>query len=207
MGASVYKYFDKNSILIYVGMTGRGSRRNAEHNKTKDWWPLVASQEVEHFDTREQASAREVGLISELSPPFNRQHNKHSPDALLAAYLSVSERDTNAPTKPKQLLTARGGKLGLSYLGDFTFSASPSDEPLIQIMRGERPPVVREGQQIGCVRDIWFQGRSARVSLSIRKEYKPLVDLSAGAVMRVSEVSQKPFQPRLRCVTLFPVRG
>jgi hypothetical protein len=72
---SVYLYYDKYDVLIYVGITRRGIRRQGEHNATKEWWPLVARQGVEHFATREDALVRERSLIEAHTPPFNKQHN------------------------------------------------------------------------------------------------------------------------------------
>lgn len=72
---SVYRYFDERGILLYVGITSRGMSRNREHNISKEWWSYVGSQDVEHFPTREAAHAREVELIEQYRPPFNKQHN------------------------------------------------------------------------------------------------------------------------------------
>ncbi|MEQ7847723.1 GIY-YIG nuclease family protein [Nocardioides kribbensis] len=72
---SVYLYFDNFDSLIYVGITARGARRQAEHNKTKSWWPSVHRQEVEHFETRSEALARESQLIAHHRPPYNVQQN------------------------------------------------------------------------------------------------------------------------------------
>lgn len=73
---SVYRYYDRLNMLIYVGITGRGMSRNVEHNKSKPWWQHVTRQEVEHFATRDEAHAREVDLIERHTPPFNVQHNR-----------------------------------------------------------------------------------------------------------------------------------
>lgn len=73
---SVYKYYDRDGILLYVGITGRGSTRNSEHNKTKPWWQHVVRQSVEHFSTRERAQRRETDLIRKMAPPFNKQQNR-----------------------------------------------------------------------------------------------------------------------------------
>lgn len=72
---SVYRYYDSLGILIYVGITSQRSARNRQHNQDKEWWPLVARQDVEHFETREQIVAREAELIRKHSPPFNIQKN------------------------------------------------------------------------------------------------------------------------------------
>lgn len=76
VSTSVYLYYDRHGILIYVGITSRGIKRNREHNETKDWWPFVTRQEVEHFDDRSAALDREKVLIETHCPPFNTQHNR-----------------------------------------------------------------------------------------------------------------------------------
>lgn len=82
---SVYRYYDRDGLLLYVGITGRGTARNAEHNKTKDWWQFVVRQNVDHYRTREEAHTREVELIEDHTPPFNTQHNPAAA-AMRAAY-------------------------------------------------------------------------------------------------------------------------
>jgi hypothetical protein len=72
---SVYRYYDRFGILIYVGITARGTSRNREHYSAKRWWQYVERQEVEHFQDRPAAQAREAALIDSHRPPFNTQHN------------------------------------------------------------------------------------------------------------------------------------
>ena len=72
---SVYRYYDKFGILLYVGITSQRTARNQQHNRDKDWWPLVVKQEVEHYDSRESAEVQEAELIRKNWTPFNKQHN------------------------------------------------------------------------------------------------------------------------------------
>lgn len=88
---SVYRYYDANGILIYVGITKRGTSRNFEHSSHAAWWQYVASQEVEHYETRAEAHSREVALIQRHRPPFNVQHNVDS-KSLRAAYFSLAQQ-------------------------------------------------------------------------------------------------------------------
>lgn len=78
---SVYKFYDEYGVLIYVGITSRGLKRQSEHNKGKSWWPYVASQEIEHHACRGDALAREESLIASHEPPFNTQHNPRHAEA------------------------------------------------------------------------------------------------------------------------------
>lgn len=74
---SVYLYFDRGNLLLYVGITSRGPMRQHEHNTDKDWWTYVVRQQVEHYPTRAEALQRERELIELLSPPFNSKHNRN----------------------------------------------------------------------------------------------------------------------------------
>lgn len=72
---SVYRYYDANDVLLYVGITKRGIGRNIQHSNRAEWWQWVARQEVEHYPSRERASRREKELIQRYHPPFNKAHN------------------------------------------------------------------------------------------------------------------------------------
>lgn len=85
---SVYRYYDKFGLLLYVGITSRGAVRNAEHYSTKTWWRYVVRQEVDHYDTREAAGHVESELIRRFRPPFNTQLNPWYAE-IRAAYLAM----------------------------------------------------------------------------------------------------------------------
>lgn len=88
---SVYLYFDKSDILIYVGITGRGMSRQREHNRDKEWWSLTVRQEIEHYLSRSEALARERSLIETHCPPFNTVHNAEA--GVRQAYLDLLKGD------------------------------------------------------------------------------------------------------------------
>lgn len=68
--ASVYRFFDSDGTLLYVGATKCGPRRFSAHEK-REWWPDVALIEIEHFDSREEALAHESEWIRSRDPKFN----------------------------------------------------------------------------------------------------------------------------------------
>lgn len=95
---SLYRYYDGDGELLYVGITTRGPQRQTEHNVSSEWWPYVRRQEVEHLPTRETALDRERDLIQRHRPPFNRQHNDDH-QTLKAAYLArITRRADLQPT-------------------------------------------------------------------------------------------------------------
>lgn len=70
---TVYRFYDANDKLLYVGITKNLSRRLAAHTKTKEWWLNVASIKLEHFKNRESARLREKTYTMFLDPKHNKQ--------------------------------------------------------------------------------------------------------------------------------------
>ena len=69
---SVYRAYDKDKQLLYVGITQQGPGRFTQHASTSEWWDDVFVLRVEHYPTRRQALVREAYLIATYSPQFNR---------------------------------------------------------------------------------------------------------------------------------------
>lgn len=105
---SLYLYYDKYNVLLYVGVTHRGIKRNHEHSD-KNWWQYVARQEVTHLPSRVAALKAERETIIRRSPPFNRAHNPGH-DELAVAYHrffanaeDLRRVDAQSAAKPVQL--------------------------------------------------------------------------------------------------------
>ncbi len=69
--ASVYRMFDADGRLLYVGLTARGAQRIAEHSGNSQWWSFVASITVEHFDRKTAARRAEHEAIQDEAPLYN----------------------------------------------------------------------------------------------------------------------------------------
>jgi DNA-binding transcriptional regulator YhcF (GntR family) len=68
---ALYRLYDAERSLLYVGITGQPSPRFAQHSADKPWWPQVEHREVEWFDTRSLAAEAEVAAILNESPAHN----------------------------------------------------------------------------------------------------------------------------------------
>lgn len=128
---SVYLFYDKDGVLLYVGITARGIARQGEHNSAKEWWPFVARQEVEHYPNRKHAAGRERGLIRRYRPPFNKQHNPDH-EITRAAYLDFQERLRGSKASLAQVLhKGRSGErvlFDVKRTGDgYVLSSLPGD--------------------------------------------------------------------------------
>lgn len=68
---SVYRFYNSQHELLYVGITSRHLSRAVEHSADKEWFRDVSLTRWEHFDYRWQAEARESYLIKTCHPRYN----------------------------------------------------------------------------------------------------------------------------------------
>lgn len=90
----LYRQYDSNGVLLYVGISGRYMYRQTQHEH-KAWARDIARTEPQWFDSREQALAAETTAIRTEHPIHNiakrmrpkaEPINKKRADALLTQY-------------------------------------------------------------------------------------------------------------------------
>jgi len=69
--AAVYRHFDADGLLLYVGVTNNPKRRLHEHKCRAVWADQIDQVSVKWYPDREIALARELEAISEENPIFN----------------------------------------------------------------------------------------------------------------------------------------
>ena len=69
----VYRYFDAQDRLLYVGVTINLKQRDAAHRHNSAWRVDAVRREVEEYPNRETAYKCEAIAIREESPLHNRQ--------------------------------------------------------------------------------------------------------------------------------------
>lgn len=72
---TLYRFYDANGVLLYVGITNDPGARWAHHARNKDWWQMVSRIEVEHFDSRSLVAEAEKSAIIAERPVHNFNHN------------------------------------------------------------------------------------------------------------------------------------
>lgn len=83
---SLYRFFDADGTLLYVGITNALHTRLKGHESTKPWWELVRSIRVDHLPTRQAALEAEAVAIRREHPAFNiagrpeGAHRTHEPE-------------------------------------------------------------------------------------------------------------------------------
>lgn len=68
----LYRMFDRDDVLLYVGITNNPKTRFRSHAISQDWWGQVANITVKTFPTRGQLVAAETKAIHEENPIHNK---------------------------------------------------------------------------------------------------------------------------------------
>ncbi len=68
---TLYRFFDQDGLLLYVGITCNPGVRFNAHRLTKTWWGDVASITLEKFSTRAELVAAESAAIIAERPLHN----------------------------------------------------------------------------------------------------------------------------------------
>jgi hypothetical protein len=105
---ALYRFYDAAGALLYVGITHDIEERWGNHRTTKEWWPDVAHQTVEWYDTRPAALAAEVVAIRTEEPRYNVASSPLAPGPRELAANEITEGQT------KELL--RGLELGAAIV-------------------------------------------------------------------------------------------
>ncbi len=64
----LYRMYDRNEDLLYIGMTGALGERLSGHRGSKQWWGEVATIRVEHFASRAEVDRTEAVAIQTEAP-------------------------------------------------------------------------------------------------------------------------------------------
>lgn len=97
---ALYRAFDANDKLLYVGITDGVETRFKVHQKNAEWWPLMVRRDIEWFDTRRDAMRAEAAAIVGEGPLYNKQtygpeHQQRWLPRSVAKY-SIWEKDRKA---------------------------------------------------------------------------------------------------------------
>jgi len=95
---AVYRLFDADGKLLYVGVANNYGRRWEQHAAEKPWWPEIAREAVEWHQDRPSALAAEAHAIMREQPRFNRVSGHLTPGGGIARNRSfrVDDEDWNA---------------------------------------------------------------------------------------------------------------
>ena len=71
---SLYRHYDANDTLLYIGITYRGEKRMREHARKQDWWRDVTYTRYDHnFASLTALEEAEQTAIRTESPLHNKR--------------------------------------------------------------------------------------------------------------------------------------
>lgn len=70
----LYRFFDADGLLLYVGITNDPLVRFRAHGTDKSWYPRAVTATLTHFDSREELASAEWMAIQAEKPKYNRTH-------------------------------------------------------------------------------------------------------------------------------------
>lgn len=75
----LYRMYDEDGVLLYVGISRQPLARLTQHEDMKSWWARVVNISLEKFPTRQEALAAEADAITAEEPVYNVQHGTAPP--------------------------------------------------------------------------------------------------------------------------------
>ena len=108
--ATLYRMFDADGRLLYVGISSDVGKRLKQHSQDKDWWKQVATVGVEHHKSRRHAAVAEREAIIAEKPLWNLTYNtgmsKPMPPLMVALMAEQDrlddEQEATVPQQPAQ---------------------------------------------------------------------------------------------------------
>lgn len=105
--AELYRHFDADGNLLYIGASLRSLSRLAEHNSAP-WFDAIASVTVEKFKTRKDALQAERQAIVQENP---RHNIKHQPLTLSRQTRGMTGTEYRSALKQLGLTQVGAGRL------------------------------------------------------------------------------------------------
>lgn len=79
---TLYRFFDKNDQLLYVGISNNWTQRLKQHYKDSDFFEEASFITLTYFDTRAEVEAAEKLAIETEQPIYNKAYNPNYEDAV-----------------------------------------------------------------------------------------------------------------------------
>lgn len=73
---ALYRHFDANDELLYVGVSVNPFERTGEHKLKSRWFKKITTIKIEWYENRDDAEDAEFLAIRDEKPKYNRTHNR-----------------------------------------------------------------------------------------------------------------------------------
>lgn len=78
---ALYRHFDAQGVLLYVGISLRPFTRTKEHSQLSGWAIDIANVTIQYFDSRKEAMEAEAKAVQEENPLHNIRLRKVKKDS------------------------------------------------------------------------------------------------------------------------------
>ncbi len=89
MRVSLYRLYDAEDVLLYVGVTLDLKQRLNNHATQQPWWLEVARIKVTHLSSREDSETLERAVIQLDRPKYNVTHNRNRMEIDIEQYAEI----------------------------------------------------------------------------------------------------------------------
>lgn len=140
---SLYRHFDADGKLLYVGVSLSSVKRLMEHRSSSHWFPDISTVTIEKFPSREEVLQAERRAILEENPIHNIKRPSHKD-------IKRGERERNSHESSAELtrritkfnpLYSVGDVAGLFGIGQQAVRQLIADDKLGSIKVGMRQKV------------------------------------------------------------------
>ena len=130
---SLYRHFDREGRLLYVGISMNVFARLAQHRRESHWYSQITRVEIEHFDSREEVLAAEGEAIrgeNDHPPLFGQSSMTRRPAAITQAEMQRAIRAAKAEGVAELEIRVGADTVMVWRLVPLTQSTAP-DAPLV----------------------------------------------------------------------------
>ena len=93
---TLYRHFNANGKLLYVGISLSALQRLSQHADHSDWYNEISRVDMEHFCDRPSAMAAEKKAVTSEGPLYNIHHKKKPNKTRYQEYAEKSRDDMTA---------------------------------------------------------------------------------------------------------------
>jgi len=145
MNTQLYRHFDKENKLLYIGISLSTFARLSQHKDHSEWFKKINRVSIEHFETREEAMAAERNAIKFENPMFNIAMKK------TMAEIAKEEKEKQAQLKLQQIAmkeaAKKEGKLVVERIIRYQLAYSIDEVmEILNITRQEMAKYLSEGK-------------------------------------------------------------
>jgi len=93
---ALYRFYDRDDALLYVGVSGNPTIRWADHAAEKHWWSQVVRKTIVLYGSRMEAEVAEGIAIRSESPTYNLAQGRRDPAEIPARKAAVHRKPAAA---------------------------------------------------------------------------------------------------------------